>query len=208
MPSISQPPQYYFNIQYQDALRALTNSFVEIPVQIQGSTINVPITGYVSIANNLNPLSITGSVSVNNFPSIQPITGSVNVGNLPTVQPITGNIGINNFPYNFDTRLGAIYGQLEPSNTNLFTSNLTSQAYGYIVAKLSANVTGVLSLIYQPNGQLTSVISTLTTPNPGNNFLPNTWYDYVFSIGQNDSINFQINTTGTINLYVDFKVSS
>ncbi len=193
MPSISQPPQYYFNIQYQDALRALTNSFVEIPVQIQGSTINVPITGYVSIANNLNPLSITGSVSVNNFPSIQPITGSV---------------GINNFPYNFDTRLGAIYGQLEPSNTNLFTSNLTSQAYGYIVAKLSANVTGVLSLIYQPNGQLTSVISTLTTPNPGNNFLPNTWYDYVFSIGQNDSINFQINTTGTINLYVDFKVSS
>ncbi len=206
MPSISQPPQYYFNIQYQDALRALTNSFVQIPVQIQGSTINVPITGNVAVNNFPSVYPITGSVGI--LPTPLSITGQINVGNFPSIQPVTGNIGVNNFPYNNDTRLGVINAQLEPSNINLFTSNLVSPAFGYLVAKLTANFTGALSLIFQPNGYTTSQISVLTTINPGNNFLPNTWYDYVIGIGKNDSVNFQSNNTGTLSLYVDFKVSA
>jgi len=135
----------------------IVNSAIQVPVQIQSSLINVPITGVVGGAVTVSntPLPITGYVSIENVPTVIVQTGfvgvnilnqptvtvgntvnvavvntpSVNIANVPSVVVNTGYVGVNIVGSQIQVPItGVVGGTVNVGNTPLPVLNAGAQS--------------------------------------------------------------------------------
>jgi len=168
----------------------IVNSAIQVPVQIQSSLINVPISGVVSISNT--PLPVTGFISIENVPSVVVNTGYVGVNIVNSViqvpvqlqsslitVPITGVVGVNT---GVVANAGAytVLDQVVYSNTTFYTASPPSTTYSTainvvpyetvsvlfnVVSLLGTGVTVSLNAYFQGLGMVYPLASqTLTSP--------------------------------------------
>ena len=136
----------------------IVNSAIQVPVQIQSSLINVPVTGVVGVSNT--PLPVTGFISIENVPSVIVNTGYVGVNivnsaiqvpvqlqsSLITV-PITGVVGVNT---GVVANAGAytVLDQVVWLNTTFYTASPPSTTYSTAIDVTPYETVSVLSLIH------------------------------------------------------------
>jgi hypothetical protein len=118
----------------------IVGSQIQVPVQIQSSLINVPITGVVGVSNT--PLPVTGFISIENVPSVIVNTGYVGVNivnsaiqvpvqiqssliNVPITGVIGGTVTVSNTPLPIT---GVVGGTVNVGNTPLPVLNAGAQS--------------------------------------------------------------------------------
>ncbi len=101
----------------------IVNSAIQVPIQIQSSLINVPVTGVVGISNT--PLPVTGFISIENVPSVIVNTGyvGVNIVNSAIQVPVQIQSSLINVPIT-----GVVGGTVNVGNTPLPVLNAGAQS--------------------------------------------------------------------------------
>ena len=91
-------------------------------------------------------------------------------------------------------RLDSVTSYSASANTNIFSSNLTSDISGYFYITIVTNTASVVNLIF--NGITIAL-------NQGNSLNANAGYTFTLPMIAGDTLNVQFATAGTVSVWVD-----
>jgi hypothetical protein len=118
----------------------------------------------------------------------------VPVGNEVIVSPLDTNGNVRTTISNtYLTRLANLTNYSALVNTNIFSSNITSQYSGLVEFVIVTNTTSVCNLIY--NGVTMAL-------NGGNQLVANTGYNFSMHTVAGDTFNIQFATAGTVSVWI------
>jgi len=218
MSNISQPSQYYFNLQYQDALRAITNTFVKVPVILPSNPLSSTV-ATITVGTSPNEIVITPNGlyayvtnQVSNNVSVIDVTtntvvATVAVGTSPAWVAITpngqyayvANYGSNNVSV-IDISTNTVVATVAVGTFPWAVAVTPNGQYAYVTSYGSNNV----SVIDVTSNTVVATVAVGKSPE-GIAITPNGQYAYVTNHNSNNTSVIDISSnTVVMNVFATY----